>query len=52
MYFGDQSAYDGYNKHPVHLAFVNDVWMPNVADFLELDYVRDEPRTDQIVVHP
>ena len=23
-----------------HRAFVNDVWLPNVADFLELDYVR------------
>jgi Stress responsive A/B Barrel Domain len=53
MYFGDQSAYDGYNNHPDHLAFVNDVWLPNVADFLELDYVRDEPRTDQMMgVHP
>lgn len=45
MYFDDQSAYDTYNSHPDHLAFVNDVWLPNVADFLELDYVRDEPRT-------
>jgi hypothetical protein len=45
MYFGDQSTYDTYNSHPDHRAFVNDVWLPNVADFLELDYVRDEPRT-------
>lgn len=42
MYFGDQLAYDSYNNHPDHLAFVNEVWLPNVADFLELDYVRDE----------
>jgi hypothetical protein len=41
MYFDDQSAYDSYNDHPDHLAFVNDVWLSNVADFLELDYVRD-----------
>ena len=41
MYFDDQTAYDGYNTHPHHVAFVNDVWLPNVADFLELDYVRD-----------
>ena len=40
MWFDDQSAYDSYNNHPDHLAFVNDVWLPNVADFLELDYVR------------
>lgn len=52
MYFGDQSAYDSYNNHPDHLAFVNEVWLPNVADFLEVDYVRDEPRTDQMGVHP
>jgi hypothetical protein len=45
MYFVDQSAYDAYNSHPAHRAFVNDVWLPNVADFLELDYVRHEPRT-------
>ena len=47
MYFDDQSAYDSYNSHPDHRAFVNDVWLPNVADFLELDYVRDEPRAQQ-----
>ena len=41
MYFDDQSAYDRYNDHPDHLAFVNDVWLPNVADFIEIDYVRD-----------
>jgi stress responsive alpha/beta barrel protein len=41
MYFDDQSAYDSYNDHPDHLAYVHDVWLSNVADFLELDYVRD-----------
>ncbi len=41
MFFDDQSAYDSYNDHPDHLAFVNEVWLSNVADFLELDYVRD-----------
>ena len=48
MYFGDQSAYDSYNDHPNHVAFVNEVWLPNVADFLEVDYVRDEPLADQM----
>jgi Stress responsive A/B Barrel Domain len=42
MYFDDQSAYDSYNTNLHHLAFVDDVWLPNVADFLELDYVREE----------
>ena len=44
MYFDDDAAYDTYLDHPDHLAFVNDVWLPNVADFLELDFVRDRPR--------
>jgi hypothetical protein len=41
MFFDEQSTYDQYNDHPVHVAFVNEVWIPNVAEFLELDYVRD-----------
>jgi len=41
MDFADQESYDDYNNHAEHLAFVNDVWLPNVADFLELDYLRD-----------
>ena len=39
MEFADRSAYDGYNEHPVHTAFVADRWVPDVADFLEIDYV-------------
>jgi len=39
MEFADQSAYDVYNTHPTHVAFVRDRWVPEVEDFLELDYV-------------
>ena len=39
MEFADQSAYDAYNTHPIHVAFVRDRWAPEVEDFLELDYV-------------
>ena len=39
MEFADQAAYDGYNEHPVHTAFVAERWVPEVADFLEIDYV-------------
>ena len=39
MYFESQEAYDGYNNHPEHLAFVEQLWKPNVAEFMELDYV-------------
>ena len=38
MELADRAAYDAYNGHPVHTAFVADRWVPEVADFLELDY--------------
>ena len=40
MEFADQAAYDFYNDHPVHIAFVRDRWIPEVARFMEIDYVR------------
>lgn len=39
MEFADHAAYAGYNDHPVHVAFVRDRWVPEVARFLEIDYV-------------
>lgn len=39
MGFDDQAAYDRYNDHPSHVAFVADRWLPEVDDFLEIDYV-------------
>ena len=39
MEFADQAAYDAYNVHPAHVAFVRDRWIPEVADFMEIDYV-------------
>jgi hypothetical protein len=39
MEFKDQAAYTGYNDHPDHVAFVRDCWMPEVKDFMEIDYV-------------
>ena len=38
MEFANQAAYDGYNTHPVHVAFVSERWQTEVADFLEVDY--------------
>ena len=38
MEFDDQAAYDAYSNHPDHLRFVNEKWIPNVAEFLEIDY--------------
>jgi hypothetical protein len=39
MEFADQAAYDAYNVHPDHVAFVRDRWVPEVARFQEIDYV-------------
>jgi heme-degrading monooxygenase HmoA len=38
MEFADQAAYAAYNEHPRHVAFVQERWIPEVADFLEVDY--------------
>ena len=37
MTFADQSAYDAYNTHPAHVAFVEGRWIPEVAEFMEHD---------------
>ncbi|MBF0678321.1 MAG: Dabb family protein [Devosia sp.] len=39
MEFADQAAYDVYNAHPDHVAFVSDRWLPEIARFQEIDYV-------------
>ena len=39
MDFEDQAAYDAYNTHSIHEAFVQNVWLRDVADFLEIDLV-------------
>ncbi len=39
MEFADRDAYEGYNNHPDHVAFVRDRWVPEVAQFQEIDYV-------------
>ncbi len=39
MNFADQAAYDGYNLHPLHVAFVQSRWHPEVAEFMEHDSV-------------
>lgn len=39
MEFADQAAYDAYDAHPDHVAFVQNRWIPEVADFMEIDYI-------------
>ncbi len=35
----EESAFKGCNDHPDHVAFVRDRWLPEVAAFMEIDYV-------------
>lgn len=38
MEFATAKAYEDYNQHPDHVAFVRTIWIPEVSDFLEIDY--------------
>lgn len=38
MVFRDAEAYDSYNRHPAHTAFVAERWVPEVAAFQEYDF--------------
>jgi hypothetical protein len=39
MEFDDQASYEAYNVHRLHVAYVQDVWLPQVAEFMEIDTV-------------
>jgi quinol monooxygenase YgiN len=39
MVFDDEAAYAAYDAHPAHRAFVAERWVPEVAEFQELDLV-------------
>jgi stress responsive alpha/beta barrel protein len=41
MEFAAPDAYAAYNDHPDHVQFVQERWLVEVEDFLEIDY---EPR--------
>ena len=38
MEFADAAAYAFYSDHPDHSAFVQQRWIPEVAEFMEIDY--------------
>lgn len=42
MEFANQELYDQYNKHPLHTQFIQQYWLPSIAEFMEIDY---EPLT-------
>jgi hypothetical protein len=38
MEFADEHTYHAYNNHPSHQVFVQERWLAEVADFMEIDY--------------
>jgi hypothetical protein len=38
MEFAGADAYAAYNGHPDHVRFVETRWLPEVTEFLEIDY--------------
>lgn len=38
MEFSSAQDYQSYNEHPDHVLFVQTRWIPEVSEFLELDY--------------
>ena len=38
MLFANNELYEKYNNHPEHLKFVQEYWLKEVEDFLEIDY--------------
>lgn len=43
MEFANQEAYQFYSDHPDHVAFVQQHWLPEVAEFMEIDYIPCSP---------
>ncbi|MHA8087390.1 Dabb family protein [Aquirufa sp. Wall-65K1] len=38
MQFENVALYEAYTNHPDHVHFVENIWIPSVADFQEIDY--------------
>jgi len=38
MVFNSKEDYQTYNEHPTHVGFVEERWMKEVTDFLEIDF--------------
>ncbi len=39
MEFANRQAYDNYNNNPDHIAFVQNRWLSEVENFMELDFI-------------
>lgn len=40
MEFNDQQQYDNYSAHIDHVQFIQEFWLKDVTDFIEIDYVK------------
>jgi hypothetical protein len=38
MSFADDAAYQSYNAHPAHTAYLENYWFKYVSEFLEIDF--------------
>ncbi len=38
MEFKNMDDYEAYNQHELHIDFVKNRWIPEVVDFIEIDY--------------
>ena len=38
MEFNNMNDYEAYNNHSDHIDFVNKIWIPEVLDFIEIDF--------------
>jgi hypothetical protein len=43
MEFADAGSYEAYNQHPDHVRFVEERGVPEVEEFLEIDYAARTP---------
>ncbi len=40
MEFASNDLHQQYNKHPMHVQFIDKNWVPSIAEFMEIDYER------------
>ncbi|MFM7604204.1 MAG: Dabb family protein [Prosthecobacter sp.] len=52
MEFDNEAAYAFYNVHADHVAFVEGRWLPEVAEFMEIDYMLYTSRTSSSAEKP
>jgi heme-degrading monooxygenase HmoA len=38
MVFASEEAYQAYSSHPAHVQFIEQFWLKEVEDFLEIDF--------------